>query len=664
MMQPIQRAATVNAAARTSGGARDTHGRFVRATAEPVVVPTPRGSATRTGGAVAYPSGRAQDGLGGRGLGVLSKISQTLDGIGGAVGKADQIDPTVAAMKEVRDVVSPVGRGAVSLVQRLAERRKERWYERILKALLALKKPAETTQVQSGFLSGRGIGGGVLGSIAGLAGSMLGKGGGLLMKGSGLLGGLLGKGAGLLGRGGKFLRRIPVLGALMAGGGALATVLGDGTREEKFKGVGEAGGMLAGGFAGAKAGAMLGAFAGPIGIAVGGFLGGVGGALFGEVVGAKVGEWTQTLVDSDIPGQLVSAWNVTTTAVGAAWESLSNDMRESWGAITDKASSWWESTKSTAAGINDWFKSKTGVDVGETISDAASSAWDKMKSAAASGWSAAKGYAGQAGDAALAAGSAIVPKTVKRAVSAASQAVSAMGSAATSGIGEVLQTGPGFNVTRNADGSITRQEGARNWRNNNPGNLEYGDFAKSMGAIGTDGRFAVFPDYATGRKAKESLIFESKGYRDLSLTDAIKRYAPPTENNTGAYQRTVLSSVGANRKMSDYSPTERSAILDAMQRVEGFKPGTVSVAGGVAAPDIRPAAAATVATDSFIPMRSASVPMPVPDRMPTFQVPKIPERLNTGGQAPASVVIRGDVGQDVSDRTIAHVVTGGLGGKQ
>jgi hypothetical protein len=43
--------------------------------------------------------------------------------------------------------------------------------------------------------------------------------------------------------------------------------------------------------------------------------------------------------------------------------------------------------------------------------------------------------------------------------------------------------------------------GPRNRRNNNPGNIEYGPFAKEHGAIGTDGRFAIFPDEETGFRA-------------------------------------------------------------------------------------------------------------------------------------------------------------------
>jgi len=43
-----------------------------------------------------------------------------------------------------------------------------------------------------------------------------------------------------------------------------------------------------------------------------------------------------------------------------------------------------------------------------------------------------------------------------------------------------------------------RAGGSPAWRNNNPGNLEYRQLAQAHGAIGSDGRFAIFPDDATG----------------------------------------------------------------------------------------------------------------------------------------------------------------------
>ena len=70
------------------------------------------------------------------------------------------------------------------------------------------------------------------------------------------------------------------------------------------------------------------------------------------------------------------------------------------------------------------------------------------------------------------------------------------------------------------------------------------------------------------------MIFEGKNYKDLNLDAAISRYAPPKENNTAAYQQAVLSAVGGqNKAMSAYNSEERSKILDAMQRQEGYGSG-------------------------------------------------------------------------------------------
>lgn len=143
---------------------------------------------------------------------------------------------------------------------------------------------------------------------------------------------------------------------------------------------------------------------------------------------------------------------------------------------------------------------------------------------------------------------------------------------------EIVETGPGYNVVRLADGSVVRQDGARNWRNNNPGNLEYGSFAQRYGAIGTDGRFAIFPTYESGRNAKEALLFSSTSYSGMTIEQAINRYAPPNENDTGSYVSTVASAVGvpSTTPLSSLSSAQRDAMLDAMERVEGFRPGATT----------------------------------------------------------------------------------------
>jgi uncharacterized coiled-coil protein SlyX len=150
-------------------------------------------------------------------------------------------------------------------------------------------------------------------------------------------------------------------------------------------------------------------------------------------------------------------------------------------------------------------------------------------------------------------------------------------------IKNVIEAGAGYNVVERPSGAQEKMVGARNWRNNNPGNIENGSFAKGFGSLGGDPRFAIFPDFQSGRKAKSKLIFDGKNYKDLDLKAAIARYAPPSENDTTMYQNAVLNAVGGqNKRMAEYSESERNSIMGAMEKVEGFKVGkTISMSASV-----------------------------------------------------------------------------------
>lgn len=214
---------------------------------------------------------------------------------------------------------------------------------------------------------------------------------------------------------------------------------------------------------------------------------------------------------------------------------------------------------------------------------------------------------------------------------------------ARSGISELIRSNGKNRAYRKTDGTIeTREGGSRSWRNNNPGNMEYGEFAKKNGAIGSDGRFAIFPSLESGRKAKENLIFKGKNYRDLLLKDAIARYAPNNENDTKGYQDHVLAAVGGkNSKMSDYSPAERTAILSAIEKREGFKPGKIGINS----------------TTSYSPPKMPTVPA-IADAPQVLQPLGSPEKPSFTVNMPSQ-----DVGQNISDRGMAHIVTGGMGFK-
>jgi len=116
--------------------------------------------------------------------------------------------------------------------------------------------------------------------------------------------------------------------------------------------------------------------------------------------------------------------------------------------------------------------------------------------------------------------------------------------------------------------------GDRAWRNNNPGNLEDGNFARNHGAIGSDGRFASFPDFDTGLNAMIDLL-STDAYQKLTVEGAINRYAPPSENNVENYLRSLESKTGLPRitPMNNLSRDNLLKLAKAMKAHEGNKAG-------------------------------------------------------------------------------------------
>jgi hypothetical protein len=181
----------------------------------------------------------------------------------------------------------------------------------------------------------------------------------------------------------------------------------------------------------------------------------------------------------------------------------------------------------------------------------------------------------------------------------------------------VISAGPLFTTVRTVDGTNQRREGVRNWRNNNPGNIEYGQFSQRMGAIGSDGRFAVFPTLEIGTKAKEELLFgEKSNYKNLSIANAINRYAPPSENNTQAYIAAVTSALGVsdNTILAQLSSSDRSKFLETISRVEGFKEGSVVQArdGGMFRGPMSGYPAVLHGNEAVIPLKNGAVPVMLP----------------------------------------------------
>lgn len=145
----------------------------------------------------------------------------------------------------------------------------------------------------------------------------------------------------------------------------------------------------------------------------------------------------------------------------------------------------------------------------------------------------------------------------------------------------------------------------RGIRNNNPLNIEDGDFAKSQpGYAGSDGRFAKFEDPGAGVQAADSLlnIYGEKHGLD-TVSGIINRWAPQTDgNNTKAYVADVSAKLGIGP--NDPIPAQlRPQLISAMAQHENGVPVNVATAGGPApAPQVAPGPSAA---PSPAPMQTA-----------------------------------------------------------
>lgn len=142
----------------------------------------------------------------------------------------------------------------------------------------------------------------------------------------------------------------------------------------------------------------------------------------------------------------------------------------------------------------------------------------------------------------------------------------------------VVDAGRGYTTVQYNDGTTERLTSVRADRNRNPHNIMHGSFTRRHGAVGDDGRFAVFPTVADGRRAAEALLFDSSGYRGMNIHDALYRWAPPTdhngnfENHTDQYIQMVAGAVGlpSSTALSALTPAQRFTMLEKMARIEGY----------------------------------------------------------------------------------------------
>jgi len=139
------------------------------------------------------------------------------------------------------------------------------------------------------------------------------------------------------------------------------------------------------------------------------------------------------------------------------------------------------------------------------------------------------------------------------------------------------------------DGSVIigkekRSGGTISWRTNNPGNVMYGDFAKSHGAIGSaksgDGEpVAIMPTLDHGIKMQMDL-WRRPAYNNGTIDQGARRWAAGVgaKKETSPYTKDLAKAAGVsiNTKVADLSDDQLKQMVTAQMRWEGFKPGTVT----------------------------------------------------------------------------------------
>ncbi len=145
---------------------------------------------------------------------------------------------------------------------------------------------------------------------------------------------------------------------------------------------------------------------------------------------------------------------------------------------------------------------------------------------------------------------------------------------------KVIDSGTGFINVSTDNGTFELTGGSIAWRNNNPGNLKYGEFGKAHGAIGSDWKnHCVFPNYKTGEKAQRELMFNKDSrYYSMSLLEAMKRYAPSDDNNHPTEYANYISRQAGLKKtdvINTFSKDEQDRMVKAMFAMEGYSVGHI-----------------------------------------------------------------------------------------
>jgi predicted chitinase len=640
------------------------------------------------------------------GAGLLSRMKGIFSrgGTAADVGDFEKVDPTIEASKEVARIVGGplaavgnVGKAVIGRGFRAPKDGANPWYRKIFGVLKATREDAsgfglaETRllrDIERKTGGGGAKGGGLLGSVMGGAGNLL---GGLMGGGKGLLGGLLKGGKGLL-------KRLPLLGALFAGGSALASIFGgddpnksaDENRKDRFTGAGSGIGALIGGTLGAVFGG------GPVGAMIGGVI--------GDKVGELVGGWLSTLDWTEIGKSITGAWDTATGFVKDSWKTVTDKLD----GITKTVGEAWNGI---ITGAKAWLKDKFGIDIDASMAaakEAAKPAVEAIEKTVGPALDTAKEYAGKAVDY----GKERLDKMAAPLTNAASNALDygkglfgggSKGNKAAlvaqmdrAGMTDPNERAMFMAQMDHESGGFRSLEESSNYKAK--GFLA--NFGKRNGITteaqaqaildqGGDARFEAMYGGAWGKKnlgnteAGDAARFKGRGFTQLTGRSNYTQAAAGTGLDLVNHPELAADPANA-AKIAAWYWQSKKGLSDAAKAgdvkgaTRGINGGLIglddrnskyqkyladgSIAPGAVSATGAPVAPPTVAVAAAVPpsVTAPSVAVPAPPPAPTSAVASIPQPV--GSPAPLDVRVSNDTlaGQDLRDRRLAQIATGGI----
>ncbi|QEE24527.1 hypothetical protein CS053_08440 [Rhodanobacter glycinis] len=138
---------------------------------------------------------------------------------------------------------------------------------------------------------------------------------------------------------------------------------------------------------------------------------------------------------------------------------------------------------------------------------------------------------------------------------------------------------PWDHTSRKSKGASTR-----GIRNNNPGNIKYNAYSRSLGAIGQDANgFAIFPDAATGLRAINSNL-QNYGGKGINTPYGIAHRWSTTDQDAYTQRLAALFGGDPNKKLNMSDPAVLNALRNGIIMQEnGSNPYRNEMLGGTAA---------------------------------------------------------------------------------